>query len=107
MQKVYLPTCFTKLNENYGLPDFLLLTRFVILVIRPDYLKCCLRLTPGEGNTRRRTNTVPSRDLKFIYRWQQPDGSRLTSGFLGGTDAIVLFLITRTGKKKYVNTVSI
>ena len=52
MQKVYLPTSFTKLNENCGLPDFFLqITRFVIMVIRPDYQKFCLRSTPGSGQS--------------------------------------------------------
>ena len=36
---------FTKLNEICGLPDILRITRFVILVIRPDYQKFCLRST--------------------------------------------------------------
>ena len=47
-QQVDLPTSFTKLNENCGLPDFFRITRFVILVIRPDYQKFCLRSTPAE-----------------------------------------------------------
>ena len=35
-----------------------------------------------------------------LVQWQPADGSRLASGFLVGTDAIILFLITRAGKKK-------
>ena len=35
-----------------------------------------------------------------LVQWQPPNGSRLASGFLVGTDAIILFLITRAGKKK-------
>ena len=46
VQKVDLPTSFTKLNENCGLPDFLRISRFVILVIRPYYQKFGLRSTP-------------------------------------------------------------
>ena len=34
-----------------------------------------------------------------LVQWQPPDGSRLVSGFLVGTDAIILFLITRAGTK--------
>ena len=35
-----------------------------------------------------------------LVEWQPPDGSRLASGFLVGTDAIIVFLISRAGKKK-------
>ena len=35
-----------------------------------------------------------------LVQWQPPDGSRLASEFLVGTDAIILFLITRAGKKR-------
>ena len=34
-----------------------------------------------------------------LVQWQPPDGSRLASGFLVGTDAIIVFLISREGKK--------
>ena len=47
VQKVYRATGFTKLNGNCGLPDFLRITRFVILVMRPDCQKFCLRSTPA------------------------------------------------------------
>ena len=39
-----------------------------------------------------------------LVQWQPPDGSRLASGFLVGTDAIILFLITRADNKKDVTT---
>ena len=35
-----------------------------------------------------------------LVQWQPPDGSRLASGFLVGTDAIIVFLISRAGKKR-------
>ena len=44
--------------------------------------------------------------LSDVMRWpnsvqcQPPDGSRLASRFLVGTDAIIVFLITRAGKQK-------
>ena len=44
---------------------------------------------------------VTSRVWQNLVQWQLPDGSGLASGFLVGTDAIILFLITRAGKKRY------
>ena len=39
-----------------GYQIFLRITRFVTLVIRPDYQKCCLRATPDEIPTVARYN---------------------------------------------------
>ena len=38
--------------------------------------------------------------LPNVVQWQPPYGSRLVSGFLVNTDAIILFLITRASKQK-------
>ena len=44
--------------------------------------------------------------LSVVTRWQHlvqcqpPDGSRLASGFLVGTDATIVFRITHVGKKR-------
>ena len=39
-----------------------------------------------------------------LVQWQPPDGSRLASGFLVSTDVIIVFLVSRAGKKKDVTT---
>ena len=43
-----------------------------------------------------------------LVQWQPPDGSRLVSGFLVSTDVIIVFLVSRAGKKKMLpQTVSL